>query len=50
VGSVKPGLLADLAAVEGDPSGNISRLSQVKMVMKEGVRLKQAFHFKKKIQ
>jgi imidazolonepropionase-like amidohydrolase len=48
VGSVKPGLLADLAAVEGDPSGNISRLSQVKMVMKEGVRLKQAFHVKKK--
>jgi imidazolonepropionase-like amidohydrolase len=37
VGRVRPGLLADLLVVEGDPSQNISRVRKVRWVMKEGV-------------
>ncbi|HVW63319.1 MAG TPA: hypothetical protein VHC48_24880 [Puia sp.] len=37
VGRVKPGLLADLLVVEGDPLQDMSRIRNVKWVMKEGV-------------
>ena len=37
VGFIKPGLLADLIIVTGDPSKNISDLRKVQWVMKDGV-------------
>jgi len=37
VGRIKPGLLADLLVVEGDPSENISQVRKIKWVMKDGV-------------
>ena len=37
VGRIKPGLLADIFVVQGDPSANIHDIRNVKLVMKNGV-------------
>jgi imidazolonepropionase-like amidohydrolase len=36
IGYIKPGMLADLVAIDGDPLADILTLSKVKLVMKGG--------------
>jgi imidazolonepropionase-like amidohydrolase len=41
IGRIKPGLFADIIAVDGDPSVNIKNIRHIKLVMKNGVIYKQ---------
>ena len=42
VGRIRPGLLADLVAVRGDPTQNIAAVNQVTLVLKGGIEVSRA--------
>ena len=41
IGSIRPGMFADLVALDGDPTKDITAIRKVKFVMKGGVVYKQ---------
>jgi imidazolonepropionase-like amidohydrolase len=41
VGTIKPGLHADLIAVAGDPTREIATIRRIQLVMKDGVLYRQ---------
>jgi imidazolonepropionase-like amidohydrolase len=46
IGSIAPGLQADIIALDGDPLKDITAVRRVVFVMKDGVVYKNAAHFK----
>lgn len=40
LGSIEPGKFADIIAVKGDPTADVSRLERVEFVMRHGVVVK----------
>jgi imidazolonepropionase-like amidohydrolase len=41
LGTIRPGMLADIAAFEGDPTTDIAALRRVRFVMKDGAVVRQ---------
>jgi len=41
IGQIRPGLFADIIAVAGNPAEDVSVMSQVKFIMKDGTIYKQ---------